>query len=104
MQFGVSQAWLCIEKFLDRALGHIDNKQVIADAKLPRPLTGFLHVKVPGVRIGFEQPLIGMVGLLAGLSDYPLELALMILADGHIARLGQRHHIVLFPGHTRCPG
>ena len=82
----------------------MDDKQVVANAKLARPLAGFRHVEVPGVRIGFEQPLIGMVGVLAGLGDDTLELALMVLADGDIAGLGQRHHVVLFPGHTRCPG
>jgi hypothetical protein len=79
------------------------DKQVIADAKLRGPLACLLHIEMAGVRIGFEQSVIGRFGLLAGLRDNPLELALMVLADGDIAGLGQRHHVVLFPGHTRCP-
>jgi len=61
-----------LEKLLERALGHMDDKQVIVDAKLRSPLVHLLHIEMAGVRIGFEQPIIGMVGLLAGLGDDPI--------------------------------
>jgi hypothetical protein len=43
------------------------DKQVIADAKLRGPLAYLLHIEMAGVRIGFEQSVIGRFGLLAGL-------------------------------------
>jgi len=36
---------------------------------------------------------------LAGFLDYPFELALMILADGEVAGLGERLHIAFLSGH-----
>jgi len=67
VRFGLSQARLCVQKLLERALRDMGDKQVIADAKLRGPLAYLLHIEMAGVRIGFEQSVIGRFGLLAGL-------------------------------------
>jgi hypothetical protein len=38
----------------------------------------------------------------SGLGDDFVKVALVILAEGDLVRLGQRHHVVFLSGHTRC--
>ena len=79
VQFGVSQAWLCSRSFSNGLLGTwTTNRSSQMPSSAARslissiPLAHLLHIEMAGVRIGFEQPIIGMVGLLAGLGDDPI--------------------------------